>query len=151
LLDDEVDRLRNYIELEQFRMDHKFDYAIELDEKLEEDDYNIPSMIVQPFVENAIWHGISSLQEKGFIRVVFQYVDEKSIRILVEDNGIGFAKSKVYTQSKNSLNISSSLTKKRVKLLGEKYKVDAVITTEERTPGTENPGARIVLILPIIE
>nr|WP_282189146.1 sensor histidine kinase [Maribellus sp. YY47] len=151
LLDDEVDRLRNYIELEQFRMDHKFDYAIELDEKLEEDDYNIPSMIVQPFVENAIWHGISSLQEKGFIRVVFQYVDEKSIRILVEDNGIGFAKSKVYAQSKNSLNISSSLTKKRVKLLGEKYKVDTVISTEERTPGAENPGARIVLILPIIE
>lgn len=151
ILDDEVERLRNYIELEQFRMDHKFEYSIELDENLESDDYNIPSMIVQPFVENAIWHGISTLSTKGFIKVVFEYLSEKSIRILVEDNGIGFAKSRAYSQSKNSLNISSSLTQKRVKLLGDKYKVQAEIQSEELYPGEENPGARITLILPIIE
>ncbi len=151
ILDDEVERLRNYIELEQFRMDHKFEYSIELDEKLESDDYNIPSMIVQPFVENAIWHGISTLSTKGFIKVVFEYLSDKSIRILVEDNGIGFAKSRAYSQSKNSLNISSSLTQKRVKLLGDKYKVQTGIHAEELCPGNENPGARITLILPIIE
>ena len=55
LLDDEVERLRNYIELEQFRMENHFDFSVILDEKLKQDDYNIPSMIVQPFVENAIW------------------------------------------------------------------------------------------------
>jgi len=151
LLDEEVERLRNYIELEQFRMDHKFDYTIELDERLERDDYNIPSMIIQPFVENAIWHGISSLSGKGIIKVIFQYVSEKSIRILVEDNGIGFAKTRAYSQSKNSLNISSSLTTKRVKLLGDKYNIQAGITEEELYPGEENPGARIILILPILD
>ncbi|RIJ49466.1 hypothetical protein D1614_07970 [Maribellus luteus] len=151
ILDDEVERLRNYIELEQFRMDHRFGYSIEIDEKLENDDYNIPSMIVQPFVENAIWHGISTLPTKGFIKVVFEYLSDKSIRILVEDNGIGFAKSRAYSQSKNSLNISSSLTQKRVKLLGDKYKVQTGIHAEELYPGNENPGARITLILPIIE
>jgi len=150
LLDEEVERLRNYIELEQFRMGHKFDYTIELDEKLESDDYNIPSMIVQPFVENAIWHGISSLPGKGTIKVIFQYISEKSIRILVEDNGIGFVKTRAYSQSENSLNISSSLTTKRIKLLGEKYNIEARITEEELYPGEENPGARIILILPIL-
>lgn len=151
LLDDEVERLRNYIELEQFRMGHKFDYSIELDDQLESDDYNIPSMIIQPFVENAIWHGVSSIQDRGFIKIVFEYLNEKSIRILVEDNGIGFTKSRAYAQSNNSLNISSSLTKKRVKLLGDKYKIHTGVTEEELFPGEENPGARIILILPILD
>ncbi|MFV0268483.1 MAG: hypothetical protein ACK5HT_15255 [Draconibacterium sp.] len=69
----------------------------------------------------------------------------------MEDNGIGFAKSRAYSQSKNSLNISSSLTQKRVKLLGDKYNIQAGIQSEELYPGEENPGARITLILPIIE
>ncbi|MFV0589887.1 MAG: histidine kinase [Draconibacterium sp.] len=151
LLDEEIERLRNYIELEQFRLDQKFDYSIELDERLESDDYNIPSMIIQPFVENAIWHGISPLPGKGIIKIIFEYVGEKSIRILVEDNGIGFTKTRAFAQSKNSLNISSSLTKKRIKLLGDKYKIDAEIMEEELYPGEENPGARIILVLPIID
>jgi len=149
-LDDEIDRLRNYIELEQFRMESRFDYTIETDSELEQDDYNIPSMIIQPFVENAIWHGISQLQEKGFIRIHFSYVDEKIILIVIEDNGIGFEKSKVFSKSKDNMNMASSINNKRIQLLGEKYKVKTNLVIEELYPGKENPGARISLFVPII-
>ena len=59
-IDDEVERLRNYMDLEKFRMNNSFDYSIHIDENIEGDEISIPSMVVQPFVENAIWHGLSS-------------------------------------------------------------------------------------------
>lgn len=150
LLDDEIERLRNYIELEQVRMNKRFDYSIIMDEKLEEEEYNIPSMIVQPFVENAIWHGISPLQETGILNVRFKYMDDKKIQITIEDNGIGFVKSSAFSKSKNNLNMASNLTQKRIRLIGEKYKVEAGFNKEELDPGKENPGARITLIVPVI-
>ncbi len=150
LLDDEIERLRNYIELEQLRMGSRFDYTIKADSELQQDDYSIPSMLVQPFVENAIWHGISQIQEKGSIRIHFSYVDEKIMRIVIEDNGIGFEKSKVFSDSKNNMNMASSLSNKRIQLLGEKYNVNTKLVIEELHPGKENPGAKISLFVPII-
>ena len=151
LLDDEVERLRNYIELEQFRMENHFDFSVILDEQLQQDDYYIPSMIVQPFVENAIWHGISQLSGNGKITIRFIYIDEKSIRIVIEDNGIGFEKSKAFSKTKSHLNMASNLTQKRIQLIGEKYRVKTQIKNEELYPGETNPGAKITLLVPIVE
>ncbi|WP_303920751.1 sensor histidine kinase [Draconibacterium sediminis] len=151
LLDDEVERLRNYIELEQFRMENHFEFSVILDDQLQQDDYNIPSMIVQPFVENAIWHGISQLQGKGKITIRFNYVNEKSIRIIIEDNGIGFEKSKAFSKTKSHLNMASNLTQKRIQLIGEKYQVKTQLSYEELYPGETNPGAKITLLVPIVE
>ncbi|MCX6287715.1 MAG: histidine kinase, partial [Bacteroidetes bacterium] len=87
-LDEEIDRLKNYLDLEKLRMEDKFEYNIEVDENVEADEIQIPSMIIQPFVENAIWHGIATIQEKGQINVKFRMQDEKSLAVTVEDNGI---------------------------------------------------------------
>nr|WP_320020825.1 histidine kinase [uncultured Draconibacterium sp.] len=151
LLDDEIERLRNYIELEQYRMENHFDFSIILDKQLQQDDYYIPSMIVQPFVENAIWHGISQLSGQGKITIRFIYVNEKSIRIVIEDNGIGFEKSKAFSKTKNHLNMASNLTQKRIQLIGEKYHVKTQLSYEELYPGETNPGAKISLLVPIVE
>lgn len=151
LLDDEIERLKNYIELEQFRMENHFNYHIHMDEQLGQDEYYIPSMIVQPFVENAIWHGISQLNDNGEVTIRFIYVDEKSLQIEIEDNGIGFKKSKAFSKSKNHLNMASTLTQKRIQLIGEKYRVETKLEHEELYPGKPNPGAKITLLVPIIE
>ncbi|MDX8338206.1 histidine kinase [Draconibacterium sp. IB214405] len=150
LLEDEVDRLRNYIELERVRMENRFEFAIVIDQKLEEDDYNIPSMIVQPFVENAIWHGISQLENNGKITIRFNYLNEKSLEIVIEDNGIGFEKSKAFSRTKDHLNMASTLTQKRIQLIGEKYRIKTKIEYEELYPGEVNPGAKITLLVPIV-
>ena len=151
LLDDEVERLRNYIELEQFRMENHFDFSVIIDERLNQDDYYIPAMIVQPFVENAIWHGISQLSGHGKITIRFNYINEKSIEIIIEDNGIGFEKSKAFSKSKNHLNMASNLTEKRIQLIGEKYRVKTKLQYETLYPGETNPGAKITLLVPIVE
>lgn len=150
LLEDEVERLRNYIELEKVRMENRFEFSIIIDEELE-DDYNIPSMIIQPFVENAIWHGISQLQNEGKITIRFNYINEKSVEVVIEDNGIGFEKSKAFSKTKSHLNMASTLTQKRIQLIGEKYHVKTKIEYADLYPGEPNPGAKITILLPIVD
>jgi hypothetical protein len=149
-LEEEVDRLQNYLDLEKLRMEDKFDYLIEVDENLEADEILIPSMIIQPFIENAIWHGISTLQEKGLITIRFRKKDNRSLKITIKDNGIGMQKSRSFSQkSEKHFHLGMEMTRRRLDLLGKKHSIDTSIESCEVSPGLPNPGTRIVLVVPI--
>ncbi len=150
-IDDEIERLRNYIELEKLRMNNKFTYQIEIDDKLDSYEICIPSMIVQPFVENAIWHGISSIEGDGLIKIIFNCIDEKSIEVLVEDNGIGIKDTETFSESGHGLNMGVDLTKKRLKLIGEQQGVNSIIITKNITPGAAQAGTQIKIVVPIVD
>jgi len=79
------------MELEKLRIEVKFEYQIEIDEEVESEYVLIPSMIIQPFVENSIWHGIANLEKQGIIVISFLLQDEKSLQITIEDTGTGIA------------------------------------------------------------
>lgn len=149
-LEEEIDRLKNYLDLERLRMENKFDYNIEMDENLEEVDVQIPSMIIQPFVENAIWHGIAALEDKGQINIKFQMQDEKSMTVIIEDNGIGIKRSEAYsTKQEKHLHLGMEMTRKRLELLGKKFSIKTAIEFFETYPGTANPGTKVVLVMPV--
>ena len=150
-LEEEVDRLKNYLDLEKLRMEQKFEYHIEVDEALEADDIRIPSMIVQPFVENSIWHGISSLEGRGLIAIRFSAMDEKSLRVVVEDNGIGIRNAQTYqAKGDKHLNLGMQMTRKRLDLLGKKNGVKTMVEFSEASPGNPNPGTRVELVIPFL-
>jgi two-component sensor histidine kinase len=149
-IEEEVDRLKNYLEIENFRLSFKFRFEIHVDPRLDTDEICIPSMIIQPFIENAVWHGISPLQGEGFIQVRFEKNDKKSIYAYIEDNGIGIEKASAFSKSEQHLKLGIELTRKRIKLIGELNKVNAQITTEDLNPGLENPGTRVKIIVPIL-
>ncbi|MCK9399870.1 MAG: histidine kinase [Bacteroidales bacterium] len=149
-LDEEIDRLKNYLDLERLRMENKFEYQFHLDESVEEDAVKIPSMIIQPFVENAILHGVSSLEKDGLIGISFAMASEKTIKITVEDNGIGIKQSKVYnTNNQTHLHLSMEMTRKRIIILGKKFKVETSLEISDLSPGSPNPGTRVVIVLPV--
>jgi anti-sigma regulatory factor (Ser/Thr protein kinase) len=149
ILEEEVDRIKNYIDLEQKRLENKFEYEIE--NNLEEDDIYIPSMIIQPIAENSIWHGLATLEEKGFIRICFQSYKEKSLKIIIEDNGIGMEKAFEYSaKSTQRQHLGMQIIKKRLDLLSKKYKTETNIYYTECSPGLSNPGTRVEIILPFI-
>ncbi len=152
ILEEEVDRLRNYLDLEKKRLDYSFDYSIEIDKRFEEDAVYIPSMIIQPIAENSIWHGLATLDKDGFIKIKIQTYKPKSLKISIEDNGIGVEKSIEYS-AKNShhKHLGMQIIEKRLNLLSKKYHTETNINYAEVNPGQNNPGTVVILILPFIE
>lgn len=151
-IEEEADRLRNYLELERLRLENSFSYEIEFDENLVEDEVlMIPSMIVQPYVENAVWHGIANRKNEGMIRIVFSPQSENALKIMVEDNGPGI-KSNLEPAGKGSqhLHLGTQITRKRLEILGKKYGLKTTIYHEEVFPGEAFPGARIIIVVPIL-
>lgn len=148
-IDAETDRLKNYLDLEKMRMDNRFDYRFSIDENIEED-VMIPTMIIQPFVENSILHGISALEKEGMISLSFTMKTEKTIRITIEDNGIGIGQARAFANnSRGHMHMSMEMTRKRIAILGKKFKADTSIEVTEAFPGQLNPGTRVVIVLPV--
>ena len=89
LLDKEIELLELYLKLEHSRFKDKFDYELVVDDAIEQSQFLIPPMLLQPYVENAVWHGLRYKKEKGFLKVQLIKIDEETIQIEISDNGIG--------------------------------------------------------------
>jgi hypothetical protein len=120
---EEMDFIEAYLSLEKRRLGDKFDYEILLSEEVRNGDYNIPSFIVQPLVENALLHGILPKNERGKIEVIVEKQSNPRIDIIVKDNGVGFYsgktisthKSKAMELIKNRLGKSGAIQIKELK------------------------------------
>lgn len=88
-LDDEIRTLGLYLQLEAVRLEHSFDYTIKVDPDLKDEIIMIPPLILQPFVENSIWHGLRHKQEQGNLFITFSKKEERYLKIRIEDDGIG--------------------------------------------------------------
>lgn len=115
-IEQEIKTLKLYLDLQSLRFEGKFDYTITVDEDIDIDSTSIPPMLAQPFIENAIEHGIIHLSEKGIINVSFKNA-EKSIILEVEDNGIGIEKSKLLQleSGKDYRSLATEITYQRLK------------------------------------
>ncbi|MCF2490299.1 histidine kinase [Dyadobacter sp. CY347] len=92
-IDDERDILEYYLQLEEMRFSNSFTYEIRFDEDLEDEGIMIPSLLVQPYVENALWHGLMHSKLKRKLLVEFKKINEDIFECRIEDNGIGRKKS----------------------------------------------------------
>lgn len=102
-IDEELEMLKLYLELELMRFSQRFVYHIEIESEVEHANYKIPSMVLQPFIENAIWHGLLNKEDgEGELTIQFKEFGDDANQIICEitDNGIGRKKSAEY---KNSL------------------------------------------------
>jgi two-component sensor histidine kinase len=89
LLSSELDLLKLYVEMESLRFDDKFAYHFHVDQNLNIETYEIPSMLIQPYVENAIWHGLLHKEEKGTLSLHFVKKEKNWLEVTIEDDGIG--------------------------------------------------------------
>lgn len=95
-IEEEIENLKNYVELQQTRFKNKFDYQIVIDEKIRSQQIKIPSLLLQPIIENAIDHGLFHKEEKGLLKIDFLFAHEtRAIICIIDDNGIGRERSKV--------------------------------------------------------
>ncbi|MFS4429247.1 histidine kinase [Chryseobacterium sp. S90] len=129
----ELDLLQNYLALEKTRFADKFDYEIDVDESLNMQNLQIPGMLIQPFLENAIWHGLRYRTEKGFLKLNFEK-SELYLKILIEDNGIGIEESKKqktqHQKTREGRGMKNTL--ERIQLLNDLYKKDISCSVKDK-------------------
>ena len=149
-LSNEIEQLKKYLDLEHLRFQDKFDYQIILDENLDSEATFIPNMILQPHLENAIWHGLRYLEEKGNLILKFELLQKKVI-ILIDDDGIGLTQSKALKTINQKVHQSRGTTNtlERIKLLNDLYKMNITFSIiEKEAPET---GTRVAISIPLLD
>lgn len=149
---EEIDLMRTYIEIEQLRFDNSFDYEINVDDSVNEQEIFIPPMLIQPYIENAIWHGIMHLdkQRKGLLAVSF-IVENQLLKISIQDNGVGRKESLSYKKDTEHKPVAMSLSQKRLEIMADVFKQKNIAIHITDLVDTDNnaTGTRIELYLPL--
>lgn len=148
-IDKEIESLQNYLELEQLRFNHKFNFSINKSEDIE-DDVALPPLLIQPFIENAILHGVIPKREMGTIDIAF-LLENESLICTILDDGIGINKSKLNKENLVLAHKSMALDiiKKRLEMITSSTNKKAIMTIEEIVDNQEIKGTKVVLNLPI--
>ena len=125
-LEKELEILSTYLELEQFRFGESFTYQINMTEEIEPEEIKIPPMMLQPFVENAIWHGLMPRQTDRNLNIYFDLHSEDILLATIRDNGIGRAASARLKQNEGVVKTGyeskgMSMVQQRLQLLQQQY------------------------------
>jgi tetratricopeptide (TPR) repeat protein len=146
-LSKEIELLKLYVQLEHSRFTDKFDYTLHIDENLNEEQFQIPPMLIQPYVENAVWHGLRYKETKGILKIEFIQKDADTILISISDDGIGRQKSKELKTQNQKKQESKGMNnvKKRIEILNEMYADKVKVNISDLHP--DGSGTKVVVEL----
>ncbi|TAE56308.1 MAG: tetratricopeptide repeat protein [Bacteroidetes bacterium] len=145
-LAEEIETLHLYLRLEQVRLKDKFHYTIDLLEDLDESMIYLPPLIIQPFVENAIWHGIAPKEGPGLIRIRCSVPEGQDdlLHIEISDDGVGLKASALRNHKKH--------TSKGISIIRERLGDKGSVKVEERVDSMGAPmGTSVHLIIPMAD
>jgi len=149
-LHEEISTLSLYLSMEKLRFENEFEYQIIKDNRIDYYETMIPPMLLQPFVENAIWHGLMPLKTKGTLIISFT-ANNDFFHFRIEDNGIGREKALII-KGKKEPHVSTGIqnVQERIELLNKinKKKIHLTITDLRRSDGTPS-GTLVEIVLPI--
>ncbi|MFN8209852.1 MAG: histidine kinase [Bacteroidales bacterium] len=151
-LNDELDALTLYLELESLRFKDKFDFTITVDDDVDPILYKVPTMLIQPFVENSICHGIMPLDRKGHVEIEISLRNDHLL-CRIEDNGIGreAARENRLKKGTNHNSLGTQITATRLELVNSLYGTDLkTIYTDLKDESGKGTGTRVEIQIPIL-
>jgi len=146
-LEQEIENITIYLRLEKMRFSNRFSYSVTIDENLDTDDWVIPTMILQPLLENALLHGIMPSSINGEINIALKHMG-KDLLIMITDNGIGIANSMALKAGDTHKSRGMELIKKRIAALSRFGPQAITITVLPAFISEENPGNQVILFIP---
>ncbi len=153
VLAEEIEAIKHYLELEQMRFKNRFQYTIDIEPKLNPNLIRVPNLLVQPFVENAIVHGISSKSQDGLVQLFYQ-LNENYLEVIIKDNGEGIHRSSKISKGssgKPHKSVGMSITQRRLELLNQKSHQKGVQIKEIKNQKEEPIGTEVRLKIKILE
>ncbi len=142
LLSEEIDLLTNYIEIEQLRFKNRFTFSIEISHNLNCNQTMIPTMLLQPIIENSINHGIFNKTECGRLTILFKKNSQNELIACIIDDGVGMQKNKL----KNSIN-STNILKDRLYFLNHSGRWSISYHYSEPFPERKDKGVKVKFII----
>lgn len=151
-LANEMEALMLYIEMELIRFEKRFSYSVDIEENVNTGNIFVPPLIIQPYVENAIWHGLLHKKTAGELKIRIGMPSEYLLQCVIEDNGIGRDKARELRSksvaTKKSLGMK--LTEDRLALLAKHSQTEATIEVEDiRTADDEAAGTKVIINIPV--
>ena len=147
-LSNELEALKLYIEMESIRFEKQFTYSIEVAPDVHPDHVYVPPLIIQPYVENAIWHGLLHKEEAGVLKVSVTRKSPMLLECVIEDNGVGRAKARELKSKSASAgkSLGMKLTESRLALLNKHADWNAAVEIIDlHHPDGTPAGTRVVL------
>ncbi|MGB1040931.1 MAG: histidine kinase, partial [Flavobacteriales bacterium] len=150
LLEKEIISLTNYLDLQKLLLEEKLNYKISVTEGFNTDEYKIPPMLIQPFVENAIVHGIELKNEPGNVKLIFEKAGE-NLKVIIEDDGLGRKKvNEIYKKRQSShLSFSTNITNERIEKINTESRENISSTTKDIMKNGKVAGTIVELIVPL--
>jgi tetratricopeptide (TPR) repeat protein len=146
-LEDELEMLRLYLDMEKLRFKDSFDYSITFVNSIDDENVFLPPLLLQPFAENAIWHGLMHKEEPGKLEIELS-IDDKVLTCAIMDNGIG-RKQAAALKSKSAekqKSLGLQITKERLALLNEEFSEETFLQIEDLFDEDARPsGTRVIL------
>ena len=140
-LEKEIVRLRLYLQLEKWRLEERLAYHIKVDDEVDLEDHLIPGMVLQPIIENALWHGLLPKPEGGEIIITIKEIEEGRLAISVEDNGVGWTPP---TEAKDRTSLGMGLIKEKLDWSTLPYELVVEVLEDE---AGKLAGTRVVLYI----
>ncbi|MBU2020599.1 MAG: histidine kinase [Bacteroidetes bacterium] len=145
-LETEIEILQKYLEIQKLRFEDRFEYVLDCPDSLIFDNAQIPPMITQPFIENAIEHGQLHSVPNGKIEIRIKK-SGNMLHIEIIDNGIGRKGAERNKKSKDHNSLAMKITKERIENLNVKYKAEGTLTVDDLDK-TAQTGTKVLILLP---
>jgi len=153
-LSEEIENLQKYLELEALRFGDSLKYSIDIEIGIGSESKNIPTMIIQPYVENAIKHGLFHKKDSKSIKLSFSSPEKDIVKCIIEDNGIGRANAKAISDKKNKAfkSFATEATASRLELLNQitnnKIGVETIDLIDDENLAA---GTKVIITIPLIK
>nr|MBA2250242.1 histidine kinase [Chitinophagaceae bacterium] len=150
-LEADLQALQLYIDMEKLRFGDKFITTIKVDKNIDQQFVQLPPLLIQPYVENAIWHGLMQKTESGNLDITITQHQENILQVIIEDNGIGREKanelkSKSATKHKS---FGMQITRDRIDIVNMLFNIEATIQFEDLHKNGKASGTRVTLNIPV--
>lgn len=137
--------------MEHRRNNQRFDYSISVAEEVDSEHTSIPPLLLQPYVENAIWHGLSTKEGRGKLTITINK-SENTLICNIDDDGIGRSKSaEIRTEHPHKTSLAMNISSQRIAWLQKDAGFNASVNITDNYTGTFAIGTTIILHIPLIE
>jgi len=148
---EEAEILNGYLDMESLRFDAMFSFTVLVDEAIDASRH-IPHLMIQPFVENAIWHGLLTKTGDRTVWIRLEHHTERTMRCIVEDNGVGRKKRQNREETFKKRSLALSLVNQRLELMQKNLGVECSVTVLDMEDSAgESLGTKVIIILPYID